>query len=92
MSDVYQEEYRADARHYVLWCEGRLEELRQANVFGVVPAAITEMGMETYRNLPEFIPDRTKVISTLESFDRFEARYIEKIANLLMGEATLTGM
>lgn len=81
----HEEEYQAEVRSYVLWCEGRLEELRQAGMFSGRPL-LTDKGMTAYRNLVGlgFCPSREKVVVTLRSFHRFEEADLEAVATLLM--------
>ncbi len=85
MTDLHEEEYESESRSYVLWCEGRLEELRQAGFFSGEPE-ITEAGMVAYRTLVEsgFRPNKEKLIWTLRSLQRFEESDLEAAAAMLM--------
>ncbi len=85
----HQEEYQAEVRNYVLWCEGRLEELRQAGMFAASPL-ITEQGMIAFRKLvgAGFHPSREKIVLTLRSFQCFEEADLETVAEMLMTDPT----
>jgi len=85
MSNPHQEEYEAEVRTYVIWCEGKLEELRQAGLLAGEPV-ITMLGMTTYFKLVEagFRPDREKLLWTLQSFERFQDADIELLVKMMM--------
>lgn len=89
MNSPHEEEYRAEVRSYLLWCEGKLEELRRAGSLSGEPA-ITEQGMAAYRKLVEsdFRPTKEKVLSTLRSLRRFEESDLEEVAVLLMADGS----
>jgi len=85
MSDPHDEEYHAEVAKYVLWCEGRLKELAQAGlVEGQSP--LTEKGWDKYRAIVEsgFVPDRAKVILTLQSNKQVPRKSVEQLATLLL--------
>jgi hypothetical protein len=85
--NLHEEEYQAEVRTYVLLCEGRLEELREAGMFEG-DRSITEKGMVAYRNLLRsgFCPSKAKLVLTLRSLQRFEETDLETVAALMMGE------
>jgi hypothetical protein len=83
----HDEEYQAEVRSYLIWCEGRLEELRQAGMFEG-DRSITNTGLVAYRNLVQsgFRPTKEKLVRTLRSLQRFEESDLEAVAALLMEE------
>src|SRR5262249_26037896 len=50
MDDLHEEEYQAEVQTYILWCEGRLEELRREGLV-VGQSALTESGWSKYGKL-----------------------------------------
>jgi len=80
----HDEESRAEVYNYVLWCEGRLKELKQAGLLEG-PAALTAAGWEEYRKLLEsgFVPTKEKVIWTLQSMN-VPSEIIETLAALIL--------
>lgn len=85
MSDLHDEEFEAEISQYVLWCEGRLEELRRA---GLVEgrSALTEAGWNEYRKLVASgcVPSIMKVIWTLKSDLHVPPKMIEQMAALMV--------
>jgi len=74
----------AEAREYVLWCQGRLGELRQAGLLKG-PCLLTEAGWTEYRKLiaSGFLPSRQKVIWTLQTGQAVPEELAEQLAVLM---------
>ncbi len=83
--DLHDEEYRAEVLRYVLWCQGRLEELRRAGLLEG-PSVLTESGWNQYRQLVAsgFVPQRENVIGTLQSDPAVPPELVEKITMLML--------
>ena len=85
MNNLHDEEYGAEVRQYVLWCEGRLKELAEA---GLVKgeSALTEKGWAEYRSLVAsgFVPAREKVIWTMRGNQQVPSDVVEQMATLML--------
>ncbi len=85
MKDMYEEEFRSEVRTYIVWCEGRLEELRRR---GLVrgQSSLSEEGWTKYCELVAsgFVPAEEKVIQTLEADLHVPAELVKKMALLML--------
>jgi hypothetical protein len=69
VSDLHDEEHQAEVGRYVLWCEGRLEELRRVS-------GQREMGHKTNHPLfdGECLVDERRLLRFLYRYDQTMAR------------------
>jgi hypothetical protein len=91
MSNPHDKWNQAEALRYVLWCEGRLEELRRE---GLVEgqSALTEAGWVEYRSLVAsgFVPTKEKVIWTLKRTPHIPPELAEQLAALVLDQGRST--
>jgi hypothetical protein len=86
IGDPHDQEEKAEVKLYVLWCEGRFEELRRAGLLDG-PSLLTATGWHGYRKLlaSGFVPNGNKVIWTFRSDERVPPELVEKLATLMLG-------
>src|SRR5262249_4373896 len=87
MDDLHEEEYQAEVQTYILWCEGRLEELRREGLV-VGQSALTESGWSKYGKLVAsgFVPSKEKVMWTLESDPHVPRELVTRLVALMLGQ------
>jgi hypothetical protein len=73
---------------YIIWCEGRLEELRREGLLEG-QSALTAEGWAEYRKLVEsgFVPRKKKLMWTLESMQSVPPDLVKELCSLMVRQS-----